>query len=87
MWDVRRAVAALTAQPDLKPAKLTLHGEREAAGIALYAGLFEPSVSRVRPVAPAATHRDGPIFLNVLKVLDAPQAVGLWRFRARSRCT
>ncbi len=77
VWDVRRAIAALTALPDLKPAKLTLQGEREAAGIALYAGLFEPSVSAFDLWHLPATHREGPIFLNVLKVLDAPQTVGL----------
>jgi dienelactone hydrolase len=82
VWDVRRAVAALLAQPDLKPAKLTLHGEREAAGIALYAGLFEPAVSAFDLWHPPASHNDGPTLLNVLKVLDAPQAVALAAPRA-----
>ena len=26
---------------------------------------------------PSASHRDGPIFLNVLRVLDVPEALGL----------
>jgi dienelactone hydrolase len=77
VWDVRRAVSALVAQPDLKPAKLTLHGEREAAGIALYAGLFEPAVTAFDLWHLPETHHDAPTFLNVLKVLDAPQAVAL----------
>jgi hypothetical protein len=76
-WDVRRAVSALVAQPDLKPAKLTLHGEREAAGIALYAGLFEPTVSAFDLWHLPSTHNEAPTFLNVLKVLDVPQAVAL----------
>jgi hypothetical protein len=28
-------------------------------------------------VEPPASHRDGPIFLNVLRVLDVPEALGL----------
>jgi hypothetical protein len=77
VWDVRRAVAALAAQPDLGAATLTLHGERDAAGIALYAGLFEPGVSAFDLWHLPPSHRAGPTFLNVLKVLDAPQAVAL----------
>jgi dienelactone hydrolase len=77
VWDVRRAVAALLTQPDLKPAKLTLHGERDAAGIALYAGLFEPGVAALDLWHLPPSHRAGPTLLNVLKVLDTPQAVAL----------
>jgi hypothetical protein len=77
VWDVRRAISALLAQPDLTAAKLTLHGEREAAGIALYAGLFEPAVAAFDLWHLPPTHHDAPIFLNVLRVLDAPQAVAL----------
>jgi hypothetical protein len=75
VWDVRRAVATLRAQPDLTPAALTLHGERDAAGVALYAGLFEPAVSAFDLWHLPPSHRDGPTFLNVLRVLDMPQAV------------
>lgn len=81
VWDVRRAIATLQAQPDLKPAKLTLHGEREAAGIALYAGLFEPSVAAFDLWHLPPSHREGPTFLNVLRVLDTPQAVALASLR------
>ena len=77
VWDVRRAVSALRFQPDLRAAKLTLHGERTSAGIALYAGLFEPEVAAFDLWHLPATHRDAPIFLNVLRVLDAPQALAL----------
>jgi hypothetical protein len=77
VWDVRRSISALTALPDLKPAKLTLHGEREAAAVALYAGLFEPRVSAFDLWNLPPSHQDGPALLNVLRVLDAPQAVAL----------
>ncbi|HEY2953556.1 MAG TPA: acetylxylan esterase [Verrucomicrobiae bacterium] len=51
---------------------------RGAAGIiAAYAALFEPRLSEVVVVDPPASHRQGPIFLNVLRVLDVPEALGL----------
>ena len=45
--------------------------------IAAYAALFEPSIKEVVVVDPPVSHRDGPIFLNVLRVLDIPDALGL----------
>jgi len=77
VWDVRRAVAALAAVPDLAGAKLRLHGDGEAAGVALYAGLFEPAVSAFDLWHLPPSHRAGPTLLNVRKVLDVPQAVAL----------
>jgi hypothetical protein len=77
VWDVRRAMSALRAEPDFRTAKLTLHGERASAGIALYAGLFEPEVAAFDLWHMPSTHREAPIFLNVLRVLDAPQALAL----------
>ena len=45
--------------------------------IAAYAALFTPGVERVIAVQPPASHKDGPIFLGVLRVLDVPDALGL----------
>jgi hypothetical protein len=47
------------------------------AGVALYASLFDLPLARLHLVDLPATHRDGPIFLNVLRYLDLPQAVAL----------
>jgi hypothetical protein len=77
VWDVRRALACLRTVPDLKDAPLWLQGKNDMAGIALYASLFEPDVARLDLWHPPASHRQGPIFLNVLRVLDMPQAVAL----------
>ena len=77
VWDVRRAITALNAQPDLKAAKLTIHGERDAAAIALYAGLYEPSVTAFDLWNLSETHAKGATFLNVLRVLEVPHAVAL----------
>ena len=53
----------------------------QAGGLSLLfdAGpLFVPGVvDEVAILDPSATHRDGPHFLNVLRVLDIPEALGL----------
>jgi hypothetical protein len=48
------------------------------AGILVaYAALFQPSIKEVMIIDPPKSHREGPIFLNVLRVLDIPDALGL----------
>jgi hypothetical protein len=58
-------------------AKWTVTGRGQAGVIAAYAALFEPRVAEIVTVDPPSSHRDGPIFLNVLRVLDVPDALGL----------
>ena len=77
VWDVRRGIGCLRTVVELKDVPLWLQGENDMAGIALYASLFEPDVARLDLWHPPASHRQGPIFLNVLRVLDMPQAVAL----------
>jgi dienelactone hydrolase len=53
-------------------------GGRHHAGIlAAYAALLEPDMGGVELVEPPSTHRNGPYFLNVLRVMDIPDALGL----------
>ena len=47
------------------------------AAIALYAGVFEPNVERFDLWSLPVSHMDGVALMNVLKVLDLPQAVAL----------
>jgi cephalosporin-C deacetylase-like acetyl esterase len=77
VWDVRRAVAVLRGVDDLKGVPLSLQGKGEMAGIALYAALFEPDVARLDLYGLPTSHRQGPTFLNVARILDVPQAVAL----------
>jgi hypothetical protein len=77
VWDVRRGLACLRAVLDLRGVPLWLAGKKEMAGIALYASLFEPDVERLDLWHPPASHLEGPTFLNVLRVLDMPQALAL----------
>jgi hypothetical protein len=77
VWDVRRALAVLRARDDLKGAEFWLSGEGDMAGVALYAAIFEPDVARLTLGGLSPTHRQGPTFLNVRRVLDTPQALAL----------
>jgi hypothetical protein len=76
VWDIVQAAAALRSLPGMAKVPLWLQGERVMAANAIYASLFIPAVARL-DLAPPASHRDGPIYLNVLRHLDLPQAAAL----------
>lgn len=77
VWDVRRAIQALRSIDSVSSPPLVLQGERQAAAIALYASLFESDVERLDLESLPVTHREGPIFLNVRRYLDVPEAVAM----------
>ena len=75
-----RDIAATLRWLDARSAgktRWTVAGSGQAGVLAAYAALFEPTAARVVAAAPPASHRDGPIFLGVLRVLDVPEALGL----------
>ena len=85
LTDVLAASAqALNAE---RGAKWNIIGRGRAGVIAAYAALLEPRLSEVAAIDPPASHRDGPIFLNVLRVLDVPEAFGLLAPRALTIAT
>jgi len=77
VWDVARAAAAIRKIGGLKDVALSMRGRRHMAGVALYASLFTPKVAQLDLHELPTSHRDGPIFLNVLRFLDIPQAVAM----------
>jgi hypothetical protein len=76
VWDVQ-ATARWMHEVDENGLQTVLAGKGQAAILAAYAALFEPSIEELILVEPPASHRDGPHFLNVLRVLDIPDAVGM----------
>ena len=72
VWDI-----AATARWLGRPKGVKVIGRGQAGILAAYAALFEPSITEVVIVDPPLSHRTGPIFLNVLRVLDIPEALGL----------
>jgi hypothetical protein len=77
VWDVRRAMEVLRRVPAVNGVPLSLQGKGDMAGIVLYAALFEPDVASLDLWHPTPSHRQGPILLNVLRILDMPQALAL----------
>ena len=81
--DVRRAVQAIRSIKLTKEAPLWLQSQRNMAGVTLYASLFEPDIKRLDLYDLPKSHRDGPIFLNVSRYLDMPQAVAMAAERSK----
>jgi hypothetical protein len=85
VWDVRRAVQALRSVSGFHDVPLWLQGERNSAGWALYASLFESGIARLDLWELPHSHRDGLTIVNVLRFLDVPQAVALAGEQTRVR--
>jgi len=84
VWDVRRAIQLIQEDEDLfNHAPLWLQSHGSMGGVALYASLFEPSVKRLDLYDLPRSQRDGPIFLNVERYLDMPQAVAMAAERSK----
>lgn len=82
VWDIRRAVQALRSFHSLQGVPLELDAGGDLAVDALYASLFENGIAAMELRQVPASHRAGPDYLNVLRVLDIPQAAAL----AAERC-
>jgi dienelactone hydrolase len=74
--DVAAVYKALVAEGEGKT-DWHIAGRGPAGIIAAYAAIFEQSITDITCVDPPASHRGGPYFLNVLRVLDVPEALGL----------
>ncbi len=77
VWDTRRAIQATRSQSQLSEVPLTISGKGRAAGWGLYASLFEPPVAELQLTDLPVNHAQGPIFLNVSRILELPQAVAM----------
>jgi len=64
---------------------VTLAGQHRMAGIVLYASLFEPDIAGLDLWRLPSSHREGPVFLNVLRYMDMPQAVAMAAERTEVR--
>jgi hypothetical protein len=77
VWDVRRAVQAVRSLDKARGVPLWLQAQGDMACDTLYASLFEPDIARLDLWTLPSSHMAGPDFLNVLRVLDVPQALAL----------
>jgi hypothetical protein len=83
VWDIRRACQALRLLPETAKAGLALNAGGRMAVNVVYASIFEPSIDGLQLTDPVASHRAGPDFLNVLRVLDVPQAAAMAADRSK----
>jgi hypothetical protein len=76
VWETCSA-CRIWSESELKDGKWKLIGKGQSGIVAAYAALFEPSIKEVIVINPPKSHKEGPHFLNVLRVLDIPEALGL----------
>jgi hypothetical protein len=76
VWDIVSAVRQFSEE-DKKPKAWRVAGEGKNGILAAYAALFEPAIKEVVVIDPPKSHKEGPYFLNVMRVLDIPEALGL----------
>lgn len=76
VWDIQ-AVARTLHETDSAERTIAVVGKGRAGVLGAYAALNELSISQVIAVEPPVSHREGPHFLGVMKVLDIPDALGL----------
>lgn len=78
VWQLTMAIRWLRSSPEFRFRKLPICVEAEGAAAvnALYASLFAPVDELVLTRLPRS-HMNGPDYLNVLRVLDVPQAVAM----------
>jgi len=77
VWDARMALHAVRHIPQCKGKKVQLRARGVTAGIALFACLFETNISELTLQDLSGSQSTAAIFLNVLKILDTPQAIAI----------
>jgi dienelactone hydrolase len=77
VWDLAATVRYVKSLEGR--AQVYLAGEGPAAALAVYAALLEPDVAGVALLRPTPSHMDNsaPVLLNVLRICDIPEAVGM----------
>jgi len=77
LYDVLCAVDYIAAHPSYDGSGLTVVGKGTSGILGVYAALLDSRITRVILFAPPLTHENGPIFLNVLRYTDIPQALAM----------
>jgi len=85
VWDIRRALQAVLSFRRLQGLPLSVEAKHDLAVDALYASLFESGIASLSLRQVPASHRAGPDYLNVLRVLDIPQAMAMAAERSQIR--
>jgi hypothetical protein len=76
IWDVIATRGWISSIADA-PVRFRLAGKGSAGIIAAYASLLGFRDDEVVALEPPTSHRQGPILLNIMRILDVPEALGL----------
>jgi len=82
-YDIVRCAGTLRSVEGMGKVPLWMQANGQMAANLLYASLYVPGVTRLDLHDLPRSHREGPAYLNVLRVLDLPQAVALAGERTR----
>lgn len=77
LYDVLCAVDQVASDPSFNGRELTVVGRGVSGLLGAYAALLDPRITRVILHSPPLSHKDGPIFLNILRYTDVPQALAM----------
>ena len=75
--DVLAAFQQLQAVEGVDPARIMVLGKGISGALGLYAAILEPRIHQVMLMEPPVSHRQGPIFLDILRHTDLPEAAAL----------
>ena len=77
LYDVLCAVDYLASHPSFDNTQLTVVGKGIQGLLGAYAAILDPRITRVILYSPPLTHKTGPVFLNILRYTDVPQALAM----------
>ena len=75
--ELRKAIQTLRSTGGMKEVPLWLQGQGVMAGVTLYAGLFEPDITRFDLYDLPKSHKQSSFLKNAQPILDLPQTVAL----------
>jgi cephalosporin-C deacetylase-like acetyl esterase len=75
--DVLGAVEVLRNEEGVDAERIMVLGKGVSGALGLYAAILDPRIHQVMLIDPPTTHVSGPIFLNVLRYTDLPEAAAL----------
>jgi hypothetical protein len=74
---VLSAIEALRREPAADASKILIAGRGTSGALALYAAILDPAVAQVMMIDAPESHLTGPVFLNILRYTDLPEAAAL----------
>ena len=77
VYDLLRAIELVRGLDEVDSDRIFTYGTGEQGVLAIYAAVLDEQVDGVLADSPTATHVKGPHLLNVLRVVDIPEAAGL----------